>query len=275
MSDAETLDVSTPKTVSVIVPCYNERQGIPHLHEQLREVWPSLRERYRLELVFVDDGSTDGTADMLTERFADFENCRVVRHPRNLNLGAAIRTGFGAATGDYLVTIDADCTTPMAVIPLLLARVAQGVDVATASPYHPAGGLEGVSLYRQALSRGLAGFLKLLLGAPNYTYTVMVRAYRREVIETIGVKYDNFVAMTQLLCHSILAGFRVEDQPAVLTVRRFGASKMQTYRTIVAQLGFIATLLGPVFRKRVLRRPARYGARPGKTGRSEAVGDDE
>lgn len=243
------------RTLSIVVPCYNESESIPLLHSELTKIWPEFTKKYDTELILVDDGSSDGTAELLEEAFADFSNFKVVRHEVNQNLGAALRTGFAASDSDYVVPLDADCTTPMEVIPRMLDRLDNGADLVTASPYHPDGALKGVPVIRQIPSKGLVFILKTLLGSSNYTYTVMVRAYTREVIDAVPIRYNNFVAMTQIFCEAILKGFRVEDEAAILSTREFGASKMQTGRTIVTQLGFLSTILWPVVKTRVFRRP--------------------
>jgi dolichol-phosphate mannosyltransferase len=255
MSEQSDVQSDARSTLSIVVPCYNEADSIPLLHSELTKIWPEFTKLYETELILVDDGSSDNTAELLKAAFAEYTNFQVVRHEVNQNLGAALRTGFAASKSDFVVPLDADCTTPMVVIPRMLARLENGADLVTASPYHPEGALKGVPVIRQIPSKGLVMILKLLLGSKNYTYTVMVRAYRREVVDEVPIRYNNFVAMTQIFCEAILKGFRVEDEPAILSTREFGASKMQTGRTIVVQLRFLSTILWPVFRKRILRRP--------------------
>src|SRR5437868_11189659 len=85
--------------------------------------------------VFVDDGSTDGTADRLAAAASRDPRVTVVTHARNRGVGAAVRTGIAAARGDVVVTYDADRTYPAADAARLVAAVAAGADVATASPF--------------------------------------------------------------------------------------------------------------------------------------------
>ncbi len=128
-------------TISLIVPCYNEREGIGHLLGVLNELQRGLGSAYTLELIVVDDGSTDGTAERLEEELAGGRfNARVIRHARNQGLGAAIRTGFAHARGELIATMDSDCTyDPLALMPML-ALLEQGADVVVGSAYHPQGG---------------------------------------------------------------------------------------------------------------------------------------
>src|SRR5438128_9826845 len=120
--------------ISVIVPFYNEVDGIPALAEKLWRVSAELAPRYELECVLVDDGSQDGSAVQAQKCFADFPRAVFAKHECNRGLGAAMRTGFTKASGEILVAIDSDCTYDPQQIPRLLdALERNAVDVATAS----------------------------------------------------------------------------------------------------------------------------------------------
>jgi dolichol-phosphate mannosyltransferase len=84
---------------TLIIPCYNEAETIPHLREALRPVIEQLKGDGGVEVLFVDDGSTDGTGDLLRAIFAGWPFVRILSHPHNRGLGAALRTGFQAARG--------------------------------------------------------------------------------------------------------------------------------------------------------------------------------
>jgi dolichol-phosphate mannosyltransferase len=221
-----------------------------------------LSDKFDLEVIFVDDGSTDGTGEALKEAFASWPEARVVKHEVNRNLGAALKTGFATTTGDYIFVLDSDCTYPPTLIGPMLARLQEGYDIVTVSPWHPKGGAIGVPAYRQFLSRSLSRLFSCLLGSSNYTFTAMVRAYKREVVKSIPVRYANFVAVGQVMVESILAGYRVADYPTQLRQRRFGASKMKTARVVLAQGKFIGAILWPVFQRRVLRRRPAFPQMP-------------
>jgi glycosyltransferase involved in cell wall biosynthesis len=95
-----------PETLSVVIPVYNEKAFIPALLARL-DAFPSPGGLKR-ELVFVDDGSTDGTADLLDDLLAERRDARLIEHPSNRGKGAAIRTGIAAARGDVILIHDAD-----------------------------------------------------------------------------------------------------------------------------------------------------------------------
>ena len=238
--------------LSVVVPCYNEAAGLPVMRERIGKVLPALRQRGSLELVLVDDGSTDGTGDLLAAAFAAVPEARVVRHDHNRGLGAALRTGFAHAEGAIIVTCDSDGTYPFSELPALLDWLTPGVDVVTASPYHPKGALEHVPAYRVLISKGASLCYRILIDWRIHTYTALFRAYRREVLERIHPSADGFLMVTQLLVEAALAGFQIAEYPTTLRVRQYGQSKAKMFRITRAHLGYMVTLL----RRRRLGRSA-------------------
>lgn len=228
--------------LTLIIPCYNEAEGIAHMRERLLAVLPGLRQRRSVELVLVDDGSTDTTYRDLVAAFGDWEDTFLARHEQNRGLGAALRTGFALARGELVVTADSDGTYPFSEIPALLDRMVPGVDVVTASPYHADGGVENVPRYRVVLSRGASLIYQILLDRHVHTYTSMFRAYRRAVIEQVHTEADGFLMVTELLVGAMLSGFRVAEHPTVLRVRRYGQSKARVLRILRSHLRFQARI---------------------------------
>ncbi|MEZ4868638.1 MAG: glycosyltransferase family 2 protein [Caldilineaceae bacterium] len=242
--------------LSIVIPCYNEVENVgklraeflPVLHQLLSVGAVGNWATKAVEVIFVDDGSTDGTLSALQETFADLQtpglHFRFAQHRPNRGLGAALRTGFDMAHGAAIITTDSDGAYHFSEIPVLLARLTSGVDIVTASPYHPEGTVDGVPTYRLWLSRGASAIYRLLTDRSVYTYTALFRAYRREVIQNVPFYATGFLAGTELLVNSLRMGYRVAEHPTVLHSRAFGVSKAQIMRTIKAHLGFqLRTLL--------------------------------
>ena len=210
---------------------------------ELRPVLADLAQTYSIEIVFVDDGSRDGTLEILQKGFREdpWEEVEIIyrKHEVNRGLGAALKTGFAAATGDLIVTTDSDGTYKFSTIPDLLEYI-KGVDIVTASPYHPEGGVVGVPGYRLLLSRGSSMIYRLLVDWRIHTYTCLFRAYRREVIDCVRFQSDGFLAGTELMVLGMLKGYKVREFPAVLYRRAFGVSKAKLLKTILAHLKFQA-----------------------------------
>mgnify|MGYP001585876166 CR=1 FL=1 len=148
--------------ISVVVPCYNEADGILQLQEKLLPVLDRVGTRHQVELILVDDGSSDGTSEALQKAFSSRPNTRIVRHERNLNLGAAIRTGIAESKGEWIANLDSDCTYDPALLEPMLTEMERGADLVTVSPYHPQGTVVGVPAYRMFLSKTLTAMYRLI-----------------------------------------------------------------------------------------------------------------
>ena len=233
--------------ISIVIPCYNEAENIYKIQKEFLPVALELAEEHSVEVVFVDDGSSDDTWQALHDTFSDTGELPVVirfeRHQMNRGLGAAMRTGFAAAGGQLVVTTDSDGTYKFTEIPKLLSYLTQDVDIVTASPYHPAGDVAGVPGYRLILSRGSSAIYRILVSWRVHTYTSLFRAYRREVVENVSFEADGYLAGTELMVKAMLMGYRVAEYPAVLHRRVFGVSKAKLVRTILAHLRFQGSVL--------------------------------
>jgi dolichol-phosphate mannosyltransferase len=240
--------------LSVVVPCFNEEDNIEKLKN---EFFPEIEKLLgscldsekidALEVVFVDDGSRDGTYEALKNAFGPFEHpaisIKFEKHEVNRGLGAAMRTGFGVVTGDVVVTTDSDGTYHFSTLPSLLALLNGKVAIVTASPYHPKGEVVGVPGYRIFLSRGSSLLYRILLNWKIHTYTALYRAYRREVIDQIPFVADDFLGGTELMVKAMLKGYQVAEFPAVLHRRMFGVSKAKLLKTIASHLNFQTRLV--------------------------------
>lgn len=233
-------------TLSIVIPCFNEVENIHKLQDELLPVIEILAKDYQVEMIFVDDGSTDGTLDALQNQLKVEQIPNVIsvfkKHERNKGLGAALKTGFSAVTGDLVVTTDSDGTYKFSNIPALLAYL-DGADIVTASPYHPQGQVVGVPAYRLILSKGSSMIYRVLVDWKVHTYTCIFRAYKREVIERISFQSDGFLSGTELMVKAMLKGYRVREFPAALYRRMFGVSKAKIMRTITAHLKFQGEVL--------------------------------
>jgi dolichol-phosphate mannosyltransferase len=256
-SDSASERHEDPPDLSIVIPCYNEGSGIRQMASTLRPALRTLARTRSVEVVFVDDGSSDATWARLTELSTGdvlSPACvRLLRHDRNSGLGAALRTGLNAARGKVLVTTDSDATYRFAEIPNLLARMSPDVDIVTASPYHPRGAVAGVPRYRLVLSRGSSLIYRALVNRHVYTYTALFRAYRSEVVRTVPFTADGYLGVAELLVNAMLRGFRVAEYPTTLHVRTIGTSKARLLRTIVAHLRFQSAVL--LRRLRIDRQP--------------------
>ena len=228
-----TTDSATPP-VTVIVPCYNEEAGLPFLLERLRKMRTLGAEDW--SFLFVDDGSSDGTFAALLRAAQDENWIEVVRHPENLGLGAALRTGFDHARSPVVCSIDSDCTYPPEKLPELAALVNDGAQIVTASAWHPDSASAEGSAVRIWLSRMVSGLYKLLIGQDVYTFTCLFRAYQTESIRRIHFRSSGFAAVAEIMLRAMLTGFVVREVPMRLESRRFGESKLKVGDAIMAHV---------------------------------------
>ncbi len=193
------------------------------------------------DVMFVDDGSSDGTFGTLLRAAQEQAWIRVIRHPANLGLGAALRTGFAEARSPTVCTIDSDCTYPPERLPELVAMVDAGATIATASVWHPASGAADGSAWRLWLSRCVSGVYKRLLGQDVNTFTCLFRAYRSDALRSIRFRSDGFAAVAEIMLRAILVGHTVREVPMRLESRRFGESKLKVGDAILAHVQLIVS----------------------------------
>jgi glycosyltransferase involved in cell wall biosynthesis len=241
--------VSQPATrpeslpVTLVVPCYNEEQSLRYLSNTLESVVRKLGDQYSLQVLFVDDCSTDGTWSVLRNIFGSDPRCRFIRHERNRGVAAAIQTGIANATTDVVCSIDCDCTYDPHELVGMIPLLTDDVDLVTASPYHPRGGVRNVPEWRLFLSRSLSGMYRVILHQKLATYTSCFRVYRRRALLPLRLDRPGFLGIAEMVGKLDLSGSKIVEYPTVLQVRLLGRSKMKVLRTIVGHLGVLASLI--------------------------------
>ncbi len=231
--------------VSIVVPMKDEEGSLPLLAREIEELRGLLAARDdELEVVLVDDGSTDGTA-AAAKAWCDAGARRVlVRHETNRGFGAGLRTGVAATTGDVVVSYDADCAYPTRDVVRLLDEVAAGADIAAATPFAPGAEFEAGALRRLLSSSCSTCYRMALRGKAKgvRTFTCAFRAYRGDLIRRLSWDADGFVAAAEIMSRALLAGAKVVEVPSTLRARQAGASKMRVVRTTGAHLGLLARI---------------------------------
>jgi len=225
--------------LSFVVPCYQEEDALAALAPHLDAIEAD-------EIVFVDDGSTDGTAAALEALAREHVRVRVVTHPQNRGVGAAMRSGAAATSGDVVVIYDADRTYPIADAARLVAALGTERDVVTATPFSADGGLEGVPFGRRLLSRAAALSYRVVLGRRARginVYTCAFRAWRGDLLRSLRWRSDGFPAAAEMFGRAILADARVAQVSSTLRVRTEGVSKMRVIPAALGHLGVLGRLL--------------------------------
>lgn len=171
------------KKVSVVIPVYNEEESLPQLLERTIKACQSLKQAY--EIVLVDDGSRDRSAEILTQA-AEIPENHVVSVLLNRNYGqhSAIMAGFRQADGDLVITMDADLQNPPEEIPRLVEKAEEGYDVVGTRRAN-----RQDSWFRKTASKMINKMIIAATGSAMGDYGCMLRAYRRHIIDAM------------LLCH--------------------------------------------------------------------------
>ncbi|HET8720398.1 MAG TPA: glycosyltransferase family 2 protein [Nitrospira sp.] len=226
--------------VALIVPCYNEEATIPFLKEKLERLKEHIESRYDFHYVFVDDASTDATLDVLKHHFSAWPNVTFLKNQTNLGIAGATLNGIRSTAADIVCSIDCDCTFDPEHLAVMLPLLTDGVDVVTASPYHPEGGVDGVPVWRITLSKGASVLYRTVLKQKLASYTTCCRVYRRSAIQDVTLRHSDFVGITEILARMDFNGARVVEVPAVLGTRQYGQSKMRVLRTALGHLDLLS-----------------------------------
>ena len=180
------------KRIWIVLPAFNEEADLPSLLGRIDETMSE--SLLRFEVLLIDDGSTDRTAE-IADRWASKIPLQVQRHPVNLGLGATLRDGVQwacqvAGPGDVIVTLDADNSHAPHLIIRMVRLIREGHDVVIASRYRPGSRVRGVPYHRRALSWIGRVLFKLVFPIKGVRdYTSGYRAYRAEVLQ--GVTSDD------------------------------------------------------------------------------------
>ncbi|MBN2288455.1 MAG: glycosyltransferase [Candidatus Glassbacteria bacterium] len=224
--------------VSVIIPMYNEGTNVRRTVAAVRREMHASGSGF--EVVCVDDGSTDSTRAELEKLASEVPELKVAGYPHNQGRGRALREGFKAARGKFLVSIDADLSYHPHHIPEIVSRLeaADAPDVVMASPYMPGGRTSGVNPLRLVISRCANIILRQAMGRRYFTLTGILRGYRREVFDCIELMSNDKEIHLEIVAKAEAVGLRVVEIPAVLTSRKSGSSKLRLRLTTVSHLMF-------------------------------------
>lgn len=239
--------MTNPIDTSIIIPCFNESESLPLLKEKLAPLISTAD--FSIQLVFVDDGSTDSTNADILRIFSFYQNKKIIKHERNSNLGAAVRTGILNSDGKYIAAIDADGSyNPVEIIHMRTILIDNTADCISGSAVHPKAHFSvALPWYRHLLSHGVCTLYNLaLFKFPHfwfYSYTAIFRLYRADVIKKIKFKSNTFMAMAEILCRLILGNYKIIDIPSNSNYRVFGYSKAKIKRLIFEHLGLIFKII--------------------------------
>ncbi len=217
--------------ISFVIPVYDEKETLRSLVEAItRHAAP-----HAFRILFIDDGSTDGSAEVLRALHAEHDSVEVLRFRRNFGKSAALAAGFSRADGDVVFTMDADLQDDPKEIPRFLAKLEDGFDVVTGwkevrnDPWH-----------KTIPSRVYNGLVSRLFDLDIHDINCGFKAYRAEVVKALDV-YGELHRLIPVLAADL--GYRVAEIAVEHHPRRYGRSKYGFERFSRGAADVLATLL--------------------------------
>ena len=230
-----------------LVPFLNEEDNLTTLHQSVTGILSGEEKTY----VFVDDGSTDGSVDLI-HRLFEGEKVKVLGDGKNYGPGAAFNTGFewilsqSQNNEDRIVTLEADNTSDINLLPNMMTISRLGYTLVLASVYMQGGGFDKTSFLRKLLSLGANLFLRFVFDVKVLTLSSFYRIYSvgllRQVKENHGkvIEETGFISMVEVLVKCIREGATIVEVPMVLhSQKRKGKSKMKVFKTMMDYLKFL------------------------------------
>lgn len=224
--------------VSVVIPMHDEAENVC---DTLATIGQALEVRgWTCEIIPVNDGSTDSTAELLTAAAAEDPRVRPVIYHVNRGRGYALRQGFAAARGDLVASLDADLSYSVDVLTSMLQTLIEDpeADIVLASQCMPGGRYENVPFVRLFYSRVGNVVLRASLPRRVYTSTSVARAYRRDVLRSLDLESDGKEIHLEILSDAMALGYRIVEIPVTLRARTKGHSKFRPRATVQSHLLF-------------------------------------
>jgi glycosyltransferase involved in cell wall biosynthesis len=233
-----------PTTISVVVPLFNEHRSLDELNQRLAAVLEKAATRY--EIIFVDDGSRDGSIERLREISARNRSVRYIRFRRNFGKSAALAAGFRAARYGIIATLDADLQDIPEQLPLLLDQLDEGYDLVSGWRHRR----------RDKLSRRIGSKIynwvtSLLTGVRLHDINCGFKCYRREVLDEVMVYGERHRYIPVLASYR---GFRLGEVKIEHAPREHGNSRYGLERV----LGGVFSLLTVILMTRYTNKPLHF-----------------
>ena len=228
--------------LSIVVPIYNEEESLPFLVNQLLEVLQPMEETF--ELVLVNDGSSDNSAEVIRKLSFDIPELVGVLLRKNYGQTAAMAAGFDISSGEIVVTLDGDLQNDPADIPLLVNKIRDGFDLVSGWRYRR----QDAAISRKLPSKIANRLIGKVTGVRLNDYGCSLKAYRKEVLTDMRL-YGELHRFLPVLAN--IEGARITEVKVNHRARQFGSSKYGIERTFRV----LMDLLTVWFMNRFLTRP--------------------
>ncbi|MFQ3648379.1 MAG: glycosyltransferase family 2 protein [Aggregatilineales bacterium] len=209
-----------PLKLSVVIPCYNEVNNVEQVLDDVRAVGLAH------EIIIVDDGSTDGTRDVL-KRIEDkaFPEVRIIYHSHNQGKGAAVITGFKAATGDVLLIQDADFEYDPREYPILLKPIQEGIATVVYGSRFLGGPRKAMNFWNMVANKGLTLATNILYNAILSDMETCYKVFRAEVVKDMRIHARRFEFEPEVTAKVLKKGIRIYEVPISYNGREYHEGK--------------------------------------------------
>ncbi len=215
--------------LSVIVPLHNEESNIPSLLLSLTHTLDSFyRDQY--ELILVNDNSTDSTPTLIESYRPLYSQIKTIHRNENIGFGNAVKSGLSIATGDIQTIFMGDLSDDPETIPKMVNTIEQGYDIAYGSRFTKYGSTINYPVLKLISNRIFNTSVKYIFGLPHNDYTNAFKAYRKEVIDTIGIdniESSGFDLTIEIPLKAHISGFTSKEVPTVWQNRKSGKANLK------------------------------------------------
>ncbi len=209
--------------LSVIIPCYNEVTTVATVIERVRAV------ELAYEIIVVDDGSTDGTREVLAG-VDPGDDLKIILHDHNQGKGAAVRTGFKAATGDVLLIQDADLEYDPREYPILLRPIEEGISKIVYGSRFLGGPRKAMFFWNMVANRTLTLVTNILYNAILSDMETCYKVFRTEIVRDIPLRSKRFDFEPEITAKVLKRGHRIYEVPISYNGREWDEGKKITWK---------------------------------------------
>jgi glycosyltransferase involved in cell wall biosynthesis len=236
--------------ISIVTPCYNEEAILQQNINSIIAYMDSKNQMYEWEILIINDGSRDNTGLIADDLVSRNKKIRAIHHPSNLNLGNALQTGFRNSKGEIIVVLDIDLSYGVEYIGQMVDKLIETTaDIVIASAYMKGGKVTAVPFQRRIMSRWVNRFMSMAAQDKYYTFTGMVRAYRKSFIQSVNLKTRDYEINPEIIYKAMILRAKIVEIPAHLDwteQNKFAGKRTSSLR--VLRSFFSGLMSGFIFR---------------------------
>ncbi len=229
--------------ITVVLPSHNERENLEVLIPALFRALAG----ESLELIVVDDASTDGTPQWLAQEGERDPRVRALIGDRLCGIGDALRRGYDVAQGDVIISMDADLSFDASIAAALLGAIRGGLDLVIGSRHHPGGAYEAptAEIARKRLVSSISNWIiRTLVHVGVSDFSVDCRAIRRPLWQRLALRERTNIWLIEMIIEAAIHGARIGEIPITFSDRRFGESKLRLGREVALTGWRVLAMIG-------------------------------